>query len=290
MKKSLVSICIPTYNGEKYLRETLHSVQVQTYRNIEVIISDDESEDDTVLICEQFKSENPDIPVHIYSHSPTGIGANWNYCIEKANGQYIKLLFQDDVMENNCIEKLIHYIDKYRLEIVVSKRSIINSESDVISCGQWYDNYKDLQVPAGLPDTDFYILSKRALKKLNFDRYSQENIIGEPTVSLFKRNLYYKTGPFNNNLKQILDYEYWLRVLSKYNIGIIGQKLVKFRFHEDQASFVNSTQHIAEGPIIKDILYSKFLFYLERKKIKEYFIRKYPLVKKLVLLRYKLFS
>jgi glycosyltransferase involved in cell wall biosynthesis len=88
---SLVSICIPTYNGKKYLNEALESVKSQVYKNIEVIISDDNSTDSTLEICNKFKHE-VDFPVYIYSHKPSGIGANWNYIIEKANGDFIKFL------------------------------------------------------------------------------------------------------------------------------------------------------------------------------------------------------
>lgn len=288
MNHPLVSICIPTYNGEKYLQETLDSVRHQTYKNIEVIVSDDQSKDATVAICNQFRSE-VDFPVHIHSHFPSGIGANWNHAIGKAKGDYIKILFQDDVMEAGCIEEMLKYLTDYKLDIVVCKRHIIDADSHKVTQGEWYENFHDLQEKAGIEVNGFFILSRKNLKDFNFNRYSVDNIIGEPCVSLFTRDLINRIGPFNIQLKQILDYEYWLRVLIKYDIGIIGKKLIRFRYHAEQTSNINSTQNVDERYIITNLLYGKLLFHISRSHAKYYIKQKYPLLKKLIAFRYKIF-
>lgn len=285
----LVSICIPTYNGDKYLQEALDSVKNQTYKNIEVIISDDCSKDKTMEICEKFKSE-VSFPVHIYPHASKGIGANWNNCIEKSSGQYLKFLFQDDILEPNCVEVMMKILLKNNLEIVVSKRAIIDENSSPIITGQWYQNFNDLQIPAGIPDEELFILSKRNLRNYNFSRYRIDNIIGEPCVSLFTKKLFKRVGPFNEDLRQILDYEYWLRTLLKYDIGIISQKLVRFRHHEEQASSMNTNNQIDETLIISQILYGKLLLYIDRKMAKYYIKQKYPLIKKIIGMRYMIFK
>lgn len=288
MSNHLISICIPTYNGEKYLREALESVKSQTYKNIEVIISDDQSTDTTLEICEVFKGE-VDFPVFIHSHIPKGIGANWNHSIEKANGDYIKILFQDDLLDPACIETMMMYLQKNQLDIVISKRKIIDNASQIISTGNWYQKYGDLQSLAKIEMKDFFILKKKMLRQLDYSIYSSENIIGEPCVSLFTKKLYQKTGAFNTKLKQILDYEYWLRVLTNYDIGIIAEKLVSFRYHENQTSTSNYNDNINEAPLIRELLFNKFLFYIDRENAKYYIKQKYPLLKKLISLRYKIF-
>ena len=287
-KQPLVSVCIPTYNGEKYLQQALDSVKNQTYQNIEVIISDDSSKDQTLKICEQFKKEVP-FPVYIFSHTPAGIGANWNHCIEKANGPYIKLFFQDDILEKNCVETMMKHLLKNNLHIVVSKRSIIDENSQPIVTGEWYEKYADLQKLANIHVNQFKVFSKRELKKLDFAIYSRENIIGEPCVSLFTKHLFKKAGIFDHQLKQALDYEYWLRILAVFDIGIIEEKLVRFRFHKDQTTNTNAKNHVSEGSAINRILFEKLLFYIDRKHAKYYIKNKYPLILKIVSLRYKLF-
>lgn len=279
MNTPLVSICIPTYNGEEYLEETLHSIKLQTYKNLEVIISDDQSKDRTLTICEDFRKKT-EIPVYFYSHQPNGIGANWNHCIEKSNGDYIKFLFQDDVMEPDCISVMLDYLQKNNVQIVVSKRKIIDQNSDEVTTGKWFEDYGDLQTPAGLYYEDFYKLTKDSFKTLDFNRYIIHNIIGEPIVSLFSKKLYRKVGKFDTSLVQILDYIFYLKVLRKYPIGMINRKLVCFRIHNEQASAANQKNKVEEYKSI-----GKFFIYNFRKSIgNEYFrflvYHHYPFVKK----------
>lgn len=264
MEKPLISICIPTYNGEQYLEESLNSILLQTYKNIEVIISDDSSTDNTLKICHEFKENSP-FPVHIYNHIPSGIGSNWNNCIDKASGKWIKLLFQDDIMETKSIEKMLNAALKHNLECIVCKRKIIDNKSKEIKSGEWYENFNDLQKPAGIPIDHFFILSKKNIKNYSFSRYHFYNIIGESCTSLFSKNLYRRVGPYNNKLKQILDYKYWIRVLKHFDIGIMPERLIQFRVHEAQTSNVNNKNGICENQFIKDILFKYLFFYMNRK-------------------------
>lgn len=284
----LVSICIPTFNGEKYLQEALDSVKAQTYKNIEVVISDDRSSDNTLNICEKFKAE-VSFPVSIFSHVPDGIGANWNNSINKARGKYIKILFQDDVLEANCIEEMLNCLLKNKLDIVVSKRNIIDGDSLQITTGDWFEKYKDLQKPAGLPESDLFILSRKNFRDLDVKVYSAENIIGEPCASLFSRRLFDDIGMFNTFYRQALDYEYWLRTLVKYDIGILPEKLVKFRYHHQQASAVNLSAELDEGHVIETILLRRFLFNIDLKSIIFLLKKRMPFVVKMAQMRYKLF-
>lgn len=287
---NLVSICIPTYNGAKYLQEALDSIKQQTYPNIEVIISDDNSTDNTLEICEEFKKNAP-FPVYIYSHPPQGIGANWNHCIEKASGEYIKMMFQDDVMMAECIEVMMEQLLSNQLECVVSKRKIINEHSQPVTSGLWHQNFQDLQIPAGIPaDRDLFILDKSKLKELNFYRLTTDNIIGEPCVSLFTKKLFKKVGPFNLVLKQILDYEYWLRILQHYPIGIINQQLVAFRHHDKQTSSLNNESGVNEVEIIRKIIYKKFIWHIGRKRRMYYFHDKYPVLKQIASIKNKILN
>ena len=89
-EQPLISICIPTYNGESFLEEALDSIVNQTYRNIEVVFSDDASADNTLGIIDKFKSQS-NLPIYVFNHLPKGIASNWNHTLEKANGKYIKI-------------------------------------------------------------------------------------------------------------------------------------------------------------------------------------------------------
>lgn len=89
----LISICIPTYNGEKFIAETLASVSSQTFRNFEVIISDNLSKDKTLDIVNESGKTTAFSKQHIFSNKNKGIGNNWNFCVEKSMGKYIKFIF-----------------------------------------------------------------------------------------------------------------------------------------------------------------------------------------------------
>ena len=101
-----VSICIPTYNGEAFIEETIKSAIAQTYPNIELIVSDDGSTDRTIAIAQSFQSQTS-ADFRIILHRNYGLSQNWNFCISQAKGEYIKFLFQDDLLEPECIEKMV---------------------------------------------------------------------------------------------------------------------------------------------------------------------------------------
>lgn len=289
MKKGLVSICIPTYNGEKYLQEALDSVKVQTYKNIEVIISDDNSKDKTLEIGERFKNE-VDFPVYLYNHAPAGIGANWNHCIEKAHGEYIQFLFQDDVLYSNCISEKLKYLQNYKLQAVCCKRDIIDEKGLPLTLGKWYEECHDLQkIYLNLDIDDFYILKKNDLKNLIY-KNATANIFGEPISFMFDRTLFKKLGYFSTTSKQILDIEFGYRILKKYPVGLIAEPLFKFRLHSDQATASN--RHLGstikkEYDDLKAYLFKNFFFCLSSDFRKQYFKEKYPeLYRKLINLKY----
>lgn len=287
MKSHLVSICIPTYNGEKYLEKALNSVNNQIYQNIEVIISDDASNDNTLEICEKFRNR-ANFPVHIFHHKPCGIGANWNNCIEKSNGEFIKFLFQDDLLEPECVETMLSYLLKFEVDIVICKRKIIAEDFDSEFHKNWMKKYGDLQQGINLDFFDFYNFSKADLNLVGSKYELSYNFIGEPITSLFKKELFKDVGEFSYEMKQLLDLEYWLRILKSKSLGILNQELVSFRIHNQQTSSVNSRAKVDESEIIEKILFNKFFSFLNPKQRKILLYKKYPILKKMMMFLYKM--
>lgn len=272
----LVSICIPTYNGEKYLEEALNSAASQTYKNIEIIVSDDQSTDRTLEICRQFKEKSA-TPVYIHSHTPNGIGANWNYCIENAHGEYIKFLFQDDILENTCIEKQLHTALEKQLVAVCSKRSIIDEKGLPVTSGEWYSKCYDLQKNFLRIDyKNFYLLEKKDLISL-YPYHLTSNIFGEPIAFLFKKNIFNEVGLFSTKYRQILDAEMGYRILKKHPIGLMEEKLFRFRLHEEQESSKNKKRKetLLEDEEFKWYIVKNFYPYLSKSTLKYFFTRRY---------------
>jgi len=235
MEGPLVSICIPTYNGEKFMYETLSSIKQQTYQNIEVIISDDNSHDSSLQIIGELR-QSADFPVHIYHHNPIGIGANWNNCVKKSSGRYIKFLFQDDVLYPTCISEMVELAETDEdIGLVFSNRDIISDEKQTEQFrkqfGSLFKYWNSLkQINCG----------KELLKQKNFLK-EPYNKIGEPSIVLLRRSCFDRVGFFTEELKQSLDYEYWYRLMGYYKVGFINKTLSAFRLHSQQATNVNAS-------------------------------------------------
>jgi glycosyltransferase involved in cell wall biosynthesis len=142
-EKIVVSVCLPLFNGEEYLHDALLSLKAQTYKHIELIVSDDDSYDNSLRIIEAFK-KNVSFPIHVHNHKPSGIGANWNNCIKYANGKFICFLFQDDVFDPEFIEKSVTEIQKNnKTGLVYCKRNFVyqsNNEKHI----NWIKEYGEL--------------------------------------------------------------------------------------------------------------------------------------------------
>lgn len=121
----LVSIVVITYNSEKYVIETLESVKRQTYQNIELIISDDGSQDNTVDVCQKWMEKNKDVFVRtelILIEKNTGIPANCNRGAKIAQGEWLKFIAGDDCFFDYAIESYISFAaKKARAEVIHAK-------------------------------------------------------------------------------------------------------------------------------------------------------------------------
>ncbi|WMI69841.1 glycosyltransferase [Mangrovimonas sp. YM274] len=274
----LVSICIPTYNGADFIAQAMDSVLAQTYANLEIVVSDDSSKDNTLKIIESYKSKT-NLPIHIVDHEPKGIGANWNNCIRLAQGQYIKFLFQDDILLPECVEKMVEVLENYpNISLVAVKRNLIFEESVLKEeRSRWIDVYGDLQKSLNLRSNGHGIsfLDRGLFKSFRFFN-APLNKIGEPTTVLIRKNIFNKVGIFREDLKQILDYEFYYRVLKHQNILILNEKQVKFRIHANQASFINNTSVMDEDQVyFRNEIYKQFPLQLPKKKLYSYYFNKF---------------
>lgn len=113
--KPLVSIVIVAYNSSKYILETLESAKDQTYKNIELIITDDGSQDSTISICENWISQYEDRFIRtaiVMTTKNTGISINVNRGLNECQGKWIKFIAGDDILLENCITDCINYCNE----------------------------------------------------------------------------------------------------------------------------------------------------------------------------------
>lgn len=257
----LVSVCLPTYNGEEFLQETLDSIVNQTYKNIELIVSDDASSDSTLKIIHDFRN-SVSFPCQIYNHTPNGIAENWNNTLRKSNGKYIKFVFQDDLLNPTCIEKMVTVLERdAQIGLVTCKRRIITAEDNRFTQG-FISNFNNLQVNIPLENRELTVIKGRELLKAPYFKKKPINSIGEPITVLFRAKMITDIGYFDTRMFQLVDFEYWLRMFKKYKIAFLKEELVQFRLHNTQASFVNHQVNSNDKEIYYKLLYTKYFWLL----------------------------
>lgn len=123
----LISIIIPVYNAEKYLKECLASVLSQTYSNLEVICVNDGSKDNSLSILEEYAIKDNRIRVFSKENEGKGAAGARNLGLSKATGEYVMFLDSDDFFEPDLVETLVSAVEEY--------------DADLVSCGA--DRYDD---------------------------------------------------------------------------------------------------------------------------------------------------
>lgn len=203
----MVSVIVPTYNRAGFLREALTSILNQTFSNLEIIVIDDDSDDNTKETVIDLNSEKI-----IYSkQKKIGIiGKLRNIGIKKSKYGIIAFCDDDDIWEPEKLEKQLKFIDKY--DLVCSNAKVINSKSEHIKNKKLIVNEKS--------------------KELDVYSLLLGNIIITSTVILKKDKLN-KTGLFDEDEKYYCseDYDLWLRYASSNKVFYMNDDLILYREH-----------------------------------------------------------
>jgi glycosyltransferase involved in cell wall biosynthesis len=236
MTNPLISICIPTYNGDAFIRHCLESCLAQTVNNYEIIICDDGSNDNTVNIINEYLKKTPCIRFY-KNETNLGLVGNWNKCLSLAKGVWIKFLFQDDEMTVNCLQVFSDNITE-NAKLLVCKRNFILEKNATIDKVDYYTNRVRTLENTGFYSSNSFsskIISKIAAKNISL------NFIGEPSLALFKKDVLDAVGCIDLDLKQICDLEFLLRIASNYGLTYIPKKLCAFRIHRNSTTEKNIT-------------------------------------------------
>lgn len=111
MEGPKVSVMVPTYNHQDFIRESLDSILGQSYPSLEIIVTDDGSSDDTCCIMREYQQLHPDRIIPVFSEKNTGIAANVNRGLVQVTGKYIAWLAGDDLMMPDKIEKQVRLLE-----------------------------------------------------------------------------------------------------------------------------------------------------------------------------------
>ena len=129
MNTPKVSILIPVYNRENFIGECIESALAQTYTNFEVVVVDNASTDGTWTICQEFAAKDQRVRIFL---NDTNIGPvrNWLACVAHARGEFIKILWSDDLIAPNFVAKLLPYFDDVDVGFVYSAIKIFDADKD----------------------------------------------------------------------------------------------------------------------------------------------------------------
>lgn len=225
-----VSVVIPSYNHEAFVGECIQSVLDQTYRDFEIIITDDASTDRTVEKIRAFR--DPRIKLFTFADNQ-GACVAANHCIRHASGKYIAMLSSDDAWHPDKLKLQVQYLNRHP------------SVGAVFSKVEWID-----ETGATITRKDFrynrvFDVSNRSRFAWLNHLFSKGNCLCHPS-SLIRRACYRAIGLLDPRLAIIPDYDLWIRLCLKYEIYILGRKLVRFRRlpEERNASGDNPTNRI----------------------------------------------
>lgn len=226
----LVSVPVITYNSSKYVLETLESIKAQTYQNIELIISDDCSKDNTVELCRKWIEENKERFVRteiISTDINTGVSANFNRAEMACEGEWVKPIAGDDLLMFNCIEKCIDFMFKNPQGIFLFGKIETFGASD--------ERNKQVE---GVFDYSFFELEPE--KQL--ERLILENNCVPASTFFYNKKKSIELGIKNDERIPLLeDLPKWINILQKgVKLYFTTDILVKYRVHEESISTTTS--------------------------------------------------
>lgn len=215
----LVSICMPTYNGERYIADAIQSALNQTYADFELLISDDCSTDLTADIVREFMRR--DDRIHYWRNdSRLGLFPNYNECMSQCKGDLIKPFAQDDLLSPKALEIMVSSYTTNKVSLVCCGKKILNDSPSTFS------EVIETTLPQGL--VKGRVVIEECLK-------SYRNLVGEPVAVLFDAK---KVGKgFSESYYSLGDLEFWFRILKKGDLYHVPDELVSFRQHPESTTF-----------------------------------------------------
>lgn len=225
----LVSILVPVFNGEQYLREALDSILAQTYPNIEILVMDDASTDSTPNILTSYGNKIS------YYRQPNnqGIYENVNNGIKMLKGDYIAIYHADDIYMPTIVEREVDFFKRYPATGAVFCEAIF-----IDSNGYKFGKFNVQPELRGGGPFEYKVIFNALLT------YKNRFLIC-PT-SMVHRRVYLEVGGYRGKeFFDSSDLEMWLRIARKYPLGIVEEPLIKYRHGHQSASKIYN--HLRTG-------------------------------------------
>lgn len=217
----IVSIVIPAFNAEKYIRESIDSILTQTFKNYEIIVVDDGSTDGTRIIIQQSYPS-----VRYFLQKNGGPAKARNVGIKEARGEYIAFLDADDFWLPTKLEKQIQYFNQHpEVSFIFTENSMFDEKGIVRHTLQKRDR----------------LLKRDIVRSIFMSSY-----LATPTV-IVRKTVFEEVGYFEENLFAAEDDNMWMRIAMKFKVGLIDEPLTMVRIN--RGSLTHNMENIKRGVI-----------------------------------------
>lgn len=222
-----VSICLPVFNGERYLEAAIDTVLAQTFGDFELIVVDDCSTDGTAEIVDEFKRQDPRVQL-FRNDNNIGLFANYNRCLLRASGELIKPFAQDDLLHPEFLERSV---------------AVFNNEPEVVltSVARGLVSHCGESLLAEIASAEQIVQPGKAVpghEVIQSCLFPVVNFIGEPTTVMYRKRA--MGEGFDSSFHHLGDIEYWLRILMEGDYYYIATEYCYFRWHDDSSSARNA--------------------------------------------------
>ncbi len=239
-----VSVIIPNYNHSDFLEKRILSVAHQTFQDLEIILLDDASTDDSLNIIRKYET-HPKVASVLLNSQNSGLPfLQWKRGIEQAKGEYIWIAESDDWNEADFLEKLIPYLEN-------------EPSTGVVFCRSFFVNELDEEIE------DYSLLKEEELfdgKSVLVNQMAYYNVVHNASSVVFRKNL----APIDN--KSVLkkrfcgDWLFWSLILTKSNLAFCNQKLNYYRRHSSSVSSEKASayRYFIEGIDIPVLIFTTY--------------------------------
>ena len=201
-----VSVLMVAYNREEFIAEAIESVLASTYQNWELIIVDDGSKDDTVLIAQSYAEKDTRIKVYV-NEKNLGDYPNRNKAASLATGKYLKFLDSDDSIHPDALQNMVNYLEEFGVEWGLGI----------------FQNTFDIPLPLQLDPGEAY----------RYHYFKQPLFFATPGEAIFSAKAFLKVGGFSSE-RMVSDFDMWHKLALNYPMVLIPGKLIWIRTHEGQ--------------------------------------------------------
>jgi len=216
-KKPLVTVICICFNHQEFVIETINSVLNQSYSNIEIIIVDDCSSDDSISVITTFLKDYPKI-TFIKNKKNYGITKSFNLAVEKANGLFLVDLACDDILLPNCIEIQTNTFLNSDLNLT---GIVFGNSENIDKNGKYISDYFET-------NSEKKVLDK-SLFQTNLNKLLKGGLVMNSVSAMINKSVFDKLNGYDETLI-FEDLDFWIRVLEKYEIIFIDKIISQKRF------------------------------------------------------------